>query len=75
MKGWICASSAASPYPEETQKHLDRINFIAKDAPRLVEIFLGIAKYAEKFEIKTPIDELKSLREFASKKNLETPSF
>ncbi len=38
-------------YPEEMQKHLDRINFITSESPRLVEIFLGIAKYAEKFDI------------------------
>ncbi len=38
-------------YPEEMQKHLDRINFITSESPRLVEIFLGIAKYAEKFNI------------------------
>ncbi|HET9112666.1 MAG TPA: hypothetical protein VFN66_02205 [Burkholderiales bacterium] len=51
-------------YPEEMQKHLDRINTIANDAPRLVEIFLGIAKYAEKFTIKTSINGLKYLHGF-----------
>ncbi len=51
-------------YPEEMQKHLDRINTIIKDAPRLVEIFIGIAKYAEKFSIKMSFDGLKHLRGF-----------
>ncbi len=48
-------------YPEEMQKHLDRVNFITSEAPRLVEVFLGIAKYAEKFDIQISMDDFKHL--------------
>ena len=51
-------------YPEEMQKHLDRINFIMTEASRLVEIFLGIVKYAEKFGISPSFDGLHHLSSF-----------
>ena len=38
-------------YSEEAQKHLERINFITSESPKLLEIFLSIVKYAEKFRI------------------------
>lgn len=38
-------------YPEEMQKHLERLNFITGEAPRLVNIFIGIVRYAGKFGI------------------------
>ncbi len=48
-------------YPEEMQKHLDRINFITSECPRLIEVFLGITKYAKKFNIHVPMDGLTHL--------------
>ena len=36
-------------YPEEAQKQLERINFITEEAPNLVDIFIGIVLYCEKF--------------------------
>ncbi|MDP2851283.1 MAG: hypothetical protein Q8O20_09465 [Sulfuricurvum sp.] len=51
-------------YPEEMQKHLDRMNFIINEAPRLLELFLGLIKYAEKFNIHvsiTPFNHLTNL--------------
>ena len=53
-------------YPEEAQKQLDRMNFIAIESPRLVEIFLGISKYAEKFNIHFMQGNFKHLSQFAS---------
>ena len=53
-------------YPEEAQKQLDRMNFIATESPRLVEIFLGITKYAEKFSIHFAQDDFDHLSHFAS---------
>lgn len=52
-------------YPEEMQKHLDRMNFITAEAPRLVELFLGIGKYAEKFGIHLSMANLGHLSRFA----------
>jgi len=53
-------------HPEEMQKHLERIKFIMKEAPRLVEVFLGIAKYANKFGISPFFDSLDHLAGFAN---------
>ena len=53
-------------YPEELQKHLDRINFITSESPRLVEVFLGIAKYAEKFDIHISMEGLTHLSKVKS---------
>lgn len=54
-------------YPEETEKHLDRINFIMKETPRLVELFFGIVKYAEKFDILVSMDKFLHLSELRHK--------
>ncbi len=43
-------------YSEEMQKHMDRINYIMAETPRLVEIFLGIVQYAQKFGIHPSLD-------------------
>ena len=48
-------------YPEEAQKHLERINFITGESPKLLEIFLSIAKYAEKFGVFVSLDEFKNI--------------
>lgn len=48
-------------YPEEVQKHLERINFITGESPKLLAIFVGIVKYAEKFGIVISFDECKNL--------------
>jgi hypothetical protein len=48
-------------YPEEMQKHLERINFITDEAPGLIEIFLGIINYAEKFGIYISMQQFKHL--------------
>jgi len=48
-------------YPEEAQKHFDKINFITHEAPHLVAIFIGIMRYAGKFKITIPLDEYKHL--------------
>jgi len=53
-------------YPEEAQKHLDRINFITHEAPHLVVIFIGMMRYADKFEITIPLDEYKHLSNIPS---------
>jgi hypothetical protein len=53
-------------YPEEAQKQLDRMNFITHEASRLIELFIGIAKYAEKFEIYFSMDDFVHLDRFAS---------
>ncbi len=52
-------------YPEEAQKHLDRVNFIAQEAPRLVAIFIGILRYAEKFNILMPLDAFGHLQNYS----------
>jgi hypothetical protein len=44
-------------YPEETSKHLERINFITEEAPELLKIFAGIVKYCEKFGIHKSFDQ------------------
>lgn len=54
-------------YPEEMQKHLDRINFITSEAPRLIDVFLGIVKYAKKFDIQISIENFSHLAKFSSK--------
>lgn len=38
-------------YPEEAEKHLERINFISEQAKVLVSLTTGIARYCEKFQI------------------------
>ena len=48
-------------YPEEAQKHLERINLITSESPKLLEIFLGIVKYSEKFGISISIGEFKNI--------------
>jgi hypothetical protein len=48
-------------YPEETKKQIDRINFVMDESPQLVEIFLGVARYAEKFGIQISIDNFRHL--------------
>lgn len=49
-------------YQEEMQKHLERINFITDEVPGLLEIFLGIVNYAEKFGIYISMPQLKLCR-------------
>jgi hypothetical protein len=51
-------------YPQEMQKHIDRLNFITGEAPRLIELFLGIAKYAERFHIQLQTDHHAHLSKF-----------
>ena len=53
-------------YPEEAQKHLERIHFITSESPKLLEIFNGIVKYAEKFGIFVRLDEFKNLEKIFS---------
>jgi len=48
-------------YPEEARKHLDRINFITREAPNLVAIFLGILRYARKFQLEIQMNDYKHL--------------
>ena len=48
-------------YPEEAQKHLQRINFITSESPKLLEIFLSIVNYAKKFGISVTLDEFKNI--------------
>ena len=61
-------------YPEEMQKHLDRLNFITSESPRLVEIFLGIAKYAEKFDFRLSLKDCAHLSGFCESKQDVTAS-
>ena len=49
-------------YPEEMKKHLERLNFITSESSSLVEIFLGIARYAEKFGFHVSIEKFHHLR-------------
>ena len=51
-------------YPEEAQKHLDRINFITHEAPNLVTIFVGIMHYAKKFQIEMQLSDYKHLSSY-----------
>jgi hypothetical protein len=55
-------------YPEEMQKHLDRMNFISSEASRLVEVFLGIEIYAKKFGIDVSMNHLDHLANFSGSK-------
>ena len=55
-------------YPEEMQKHLERLNFITDEAPRLVEIFIGIKNYAEKFGIRLRMESFNHLSRFSNPK-------
>ncbi|MET3105464.1 hypothetical protein AAKU67_000021 [Oxalobacteraceae bacterium GrIS 2.11] len=48
-------------YPEEAQKQLERINFITGESPRLLEMFVSIVKYAEKFGIFISLAEFKNI--------------
>lgn len=60
-------------YPEEMQKHLDRMNFITSEAPRLVEVFIGITKYAKKFDIHLSIDGFSHLSAIVCKQCKSVP--
>ncbi|MFI4939461.1 MAG: hypothetical protein ACHP7O_03830 [Burkholderiales bacterium] len=53
-------------YPEEAQKYLDRINFIATGAPTLVDVFVGIVKYSEKFGIHISMENFANIKGFNS---------
>lgn len=52
-------------YPEEAQKHLERVNFITHAAPGLIAIFLGVARYAEKFNSLIMLSSYKHLQKFS----------
>ena len=56
-------------YPEEAQKQLDRTNFITHEAPRLIEVFIGITQYAKKFGLHFSIAEYAHLSHFANSAN------
>ena len=53
-------------YPEEAEKHLERINFITKEAPELVRIFIGIMRYAKKFDISISLKHCEHLLTFGN---------
>ena len=48
-------------YPEEAKRQLERINFITTEARNLVQIFIGIATYCEKFEISISLEHCNHL--------------
>ena len=51
-------------YPEEMQKHLERINFITSEAQKLLQVFVGIVKYAAKLEVYVALDGFRHLHRF-----------
>jgi hypothetical protein len=53
-------------YPEEAQKHLDRINFITKESPELLDVFVSIIGYSNKFGISLPLEQCEHLLEFGA---------
>jgi len=53
-------------YTEEANKQLERMNFIIIESSHLVEIFLGITTYAEKFDIHFALGYFSHLSSFAN---------
>ncbi len=51
-------------YPEETQKHSYRINFIMNNSMKLIGIFINIIRYTEKFRFRYSFQELTHLHYF-----------